>query len=1619
MGKNANVGNMQLSSLNQKFSRAFGKQKAASLKSFARQYYAGDSHADTSNYALGQCYSRVLDAWALVQQRKSSTPKIQFKQYQSSADNQAKASTSILLLLDDKPFLVDSIRQHLNDAGVHVKSINNMVLFASRAARQKPQLGKLKKLSATRQPGYKSEALICLHCSQLSELQCESLETTIKDVLRHVVAAVKDFSSMCKKAEVIRQSLIDSSLSLPVSQAEVKESVHFIGWLLDNHFTFLGYEEYKVKTPKSGPVVELQQNTRLGISKFKSGLKARAKLASFPKGMSEQILKKQICGFAKSATRSKVHRPAYYDYVLIKEFDEKGKVAIEHRFVGLYTSTVYFREALDIPLVRKKVELVLKESGFAPNGHSYKDLLQVINAFPRDELFQISHTQLFSTAIQIIQIQQSPKTKIFVRKATSSKFFSCLVYVPKDIYQTKVRLKIEDFLRRELQAQDIEYSTYFSESVLARIHFICRVHNIENVHFNEKELEDRLGELIKTWDQHFSEELHRHHSESASRELFDVYATSFSASYKETYVANEAVKDIAQINQVISSRQLALEFSRRDIAQANSLSFKVFSYGQQLVLSDIAPILENMGLTVISESSFELEAEQCHKIWLHDFNLSGQYPDGEGAAEGIRQFEEAFLAVWQAKTDDDIFNSLVLSAAMPWRDVALLRAYAAYMKQLKLGYSQKFIAETLIQHKHIAELLIKYFYGLFDPSMEQSQSTRLNKRLVSKIVQLIDGVENLSEDSILRSYHSLITATLRTNYFQKNASDDHKEYLSFKLAPELIDGMPLPKPKFEIFVFSPVMEGVHLRGGKIARGGLRWSDRREDYRTEVLGLVKAQQVKNSVIVPVGAKGGFVIKRPAEEPGRDAFMQHGINCYRLFIQGLLDITDNYVDGEIVPPASVVRKDEDDPYLVVAADKGTATFSDIANGIASEYGFWLDDGFASGGSNGYDHKQMGITAKGAWVSVQRHFRELGVNVQKQDVSVVGIGDMSGDVFGNGMLLSRHICLVAAFNHLHIIIDPNPRSATSFKERQRLFRKPRSSWNDYNADLLSKGGGIFLRSAKSINISPEMKQRFDLQGDSLTPDELISALLKSPVDLLWNGGIGTYVKASTESHSDVGDKANDQVRINAGELRCKVVGEGGNLGLTQAARIEYGLSGGVSLTDFIDNSAGVDCSDHEVNFKILLNELVADKKLTAGKRGSVLEAMTDAVSNLVLGNNYNQVQAIGVAHSQVTLRANEYIGLIGYLEAKAGLDRTLEFLPYDDQWEERAAKSEQLTRPELSVLTSYMKMHLKSELVSADFLHDDYLLPYLYKAFPDKLPRSYFVYMEQHQLRSEIIATQLANVLVNLFGPSFFYRMEESTGATLCEIVKAVVIAKDLFRIEDYWQQIEALDYTVSADVQNKMMLQLMRLMRRITRWLIRNRRGELEFQRTVDLFSKAIDTTVKLLPNKLPAESRASWQVENEYYLDSGVPVELAEFISLTHYLPPVVGVIEVSFSHKVTCNKVLDIYYGVGEYLHLDWLAQLISNLKVDNYWQALARETFQDDLGWQQRALACNVIPFIDNNARVKAAINNWGAQYPEQIERLQDMLVQLQREGQSDYPMFSVVLRELLNLAHSTAHQK
>uniref|UniRef100_UPI00242D2FC4 NAD-glutamate dehydrogenase n=1 Tax=Marinobacter nauticus TaxID=2743 RepID=UPI00242D2FC4 len=913
-----------------------------------------------------------------------------------------------------------------------------------------------------------------------------------------------------------------------------------------------------------------------------------------------------------------------------------------------------------------------------------------------------------------------------------------------------------------------------------------------------------------------------------------------------------------------------------------------------------------------------------------------------------------------------------------------------------------------------------YFEVRFNPERFKSKgkSEAAQQKLEIEFNAGLDEVENLSEDRVLRLYLELMQATLRTNYYQPDGEGRPKPYISVKFDPSQIPDMPLPLPMFEIFVYSPRVEGVHLRGGKVARGGLRWSDRFEDYRTEILGLVKAQQVKNAVIVPVGAKGGFVAKRLPDPSDREAFQAEGIAAYKTFIRGLLDITDNLVDSGIQPPDRVIRHDEDDHYLVVAADKGTATFSDIANGLAAEYGFWMGDAFASGGSNGYDHKKMGITARGAWVSVERHFREMGINPAVDEFTAIGIGDMGGDVFGNGLLCSEKTRLVAAFNHIHIFIDPTPDAERSYKERKRLFELPRSAWTDYDSKLISKGGGVFSRNAKSIPVSPEMKKLLGIKADRVPPNMLISHILKAEVDLLWIGGIGTYVKGSGESHSDVGDKANDGLRINGAELRCKVVGEGGNLGFTQMGRIEYALKGGRLNTDFIDNSGGVDCSDHEVNMKILLNRAVAMGDLTGKQRNIMLEEMTDDVASLVLKNNYRQTQAISIASEDAATRLEEYRRLMNTFESEGKLNRALEFLPDDETLSERKLAKKGLTRPELSVLISYVKGDLKQVLIDSNLPDNPLLAGEMYKVFPRDLTKRFSKELGEHQLRREIIATQIANDMVNHMGITFVERLNQSTGADAASIALAWIIARDVFRIDSWWDKIEALDFHVSADLQMELMQDLMRLMRRAVRWLLRNRRAELNIQSHMERFADSVWAITSGLPEYLGDQARANWEKRNDQLMAAGLPKELASVMAGTGYLYSSLGIIEAQEATGMPLKTVANLYYDLGDRLDLTWFANAIAALTPSSHWQALARESFREDLDWQQRALTTGVLKTAESPEKVTDSVNAWEQRNQHMIDRWNAMLAELKGVREPEYAMFSVALRELLDLAQSTMHQ-
>lgn len=1591
------------------------KAEAKKVIDFVFQFFGGLPMEEITGKRFSDIYGAILASWKFIQHHNFKHPKVRVFNPDLEEDGWQSTHTVIAVLHQNIPFLVDSIRMALNERELTVHSIQHAVFELDR-----DRSGNLKKL-LPRNPSVqskKSESLMFIEVDRHSEAaNLEELKAALETVIEEVRVAVDDYEGMRDSAEGLIKEF--SQLPKSFSDADAAEASEFIKWMVADHFTFLGSVEYAYKRTDSDITLEVVKDSQKGIMKSHTESHHRFKLSDLPKRTQEHILKPDIFTFAKSSERSRVHRPAYPDYISVKKFNKKGEVVGERRFLGLYTAKVYNERPSEIPLLRRKTADVIERSGLNMSDYGGKELDQILSVYPRDELFQITSDELFEVAMGILYVQERRKIRLFMREDAYGRFVSCLVYVPKEIYDTDLRRKMEKVLVDAVNGVDIDFITFFSESVLARTQFNIRVNPEDHRELNVAELQEKIIAIAQSWQDGLTEALYEAHGEELANRYIHLYQNAFRSSYKEAFSPRRAVIDIDHIAAVSGGKPLSMSFYRALEEDERIIHFKLFHADEPVTLSDVLPIFENMGFRVIGEHPFGTTDRSGKRVWIHDFTLS-TYTNQVVDIHKVRLiFEQLFEKVWSGEAESDPFNRLVLAAYLNWRQIAMLRSYARYMRQIRVSNSQHFISNTLVNHVSLTQKILGLFEARF--SLDKHNSDVKRKAAQEKIEidfnEGLDSVSNLSEDKILRLYIDLIKATLRTNYYQATPSGQEKTYMSFKLSPKLIPGIPLPVPMFEIFVYSPRIEGVHLRGGKVARGGLRWSDRYEDYRTEVLGLVKAQQVKNAVIVPVGAKGGFVAKR-LPEGDREAFMKEGISCYQTFIRGLLDVTDNLVEGELVPPEQVVRHDEDDYYLVVAADKGTATFSDIANQISSDYNFWLRDAFASGGSNGYDHKKMGITARGAWVSVERLFRETGLNTATTEFTAVGIGDMAGDVFGNGLLRSKHTKLVAAFNHMHIFIDPTPDAAKSYDERKRLFELPRSSWEDYDAKLISKGGGVFNRSAKSIPISPEIKALLGVSSDRMPPNMLISHILKAQVDLIWIGGIGTYFKASTESHTDVGDKANDGLRIDGKDIRAKIVGEGGNLGFTQLARIEYSLNGGRLNTDFIDNAGGVDCSDHEVNIKILLNEVVANGDLTEKQRNKMLSEMTDEVAELVLMNNYRQTQAISIASSDALPRVEEYRRLINNMEAADKLNRSLEFLPDDEEILERKSHGKGLTRPELSVLISYVKGDLK-EVINNSVLPDDKCLSHeIELVFPSKLVERFGKEVHNHKLRREIIATQIANDMVNHMGITFVERLRQSTGASSAAVALSYIIARDAFRLEYWWEQIEALDYKVSSDTQIHMMGELMRLIRRACRWLLRNRRSELNVAANMEKFAKGIQDISSNLSNYLTGDPKVEWEKIYNKLTKEGVPDKLAETVAGAGHLYSALGIIEAQGTGDSSLSRVANVYFALGDRLDLSWFGQQLNVLAPTTHWQALAREAFREDLDWQQRALTVGVLRMKNAPEDIEKRLDIWVDYHQDLIERWGAMLSELKTSDETEFSMYSVALRELLDLAQSTAHQ-
>lgn len=1586
-------------------------ERAAAVSKFSHIYYATAAAADFSQWKPENLYGSTLAYWHFIQQRQAKTANVRVFNPDYEQHGWQSKYTIIEVLQDDMPFLVDSLRMELNQRNLTIHYIHNAVISIKRNAKGEleeifdPENAADDAQNKAQKKDAQNESLIFISVDRHTDSEgLQELQEQLQSILHDARAVVDGFEQMLARCD--EQAAAFSKPIKGLDKDNIAEVHDFIVWLKE-HFTFLGYDEFELVEEKGKKRLQAVPDSQLGLLKSCDQYCRSALINEFDREAQGFELIPEVLSFTKSNRKSRVHRPAYPDYISIKRYNKDGEVIGECRFLGLYTSNVYIQSSRQIPIVRRKVDAVMEHSGLHRQGHDWKELLQILEIHPRDDLFQVGVDELYDTVIGVLQIHERRQIRLFMRKDFFGQFYSCLVYSPRDIYSTDFRRKVQAILCEHLQCDNVEFTAYFSESVLTRTQFILRGGNIADS-WEPLKLEHLIQQAARSWKDDLRDALVESLGDEQGMATFNHYGDSFPASYSSDFSPRTAVVDLQYIAKLSAETSLQMSFYQDLESEENYLNFKLFNRGQSIPLSDVLPVLENLGLRVIDEHPYRIEGKQ-QDIWIHDFKLN-YTGNGQIQLESLRQvFEAAFVNIWHGHAVNDEFNRLVLGGQIAWRDVAVLRAYAAYMKQIRFPISQDAISQTLNNYVGIAAALVSFFQARFEPDNDSDA-----KALEAEIIASLDQVTGLNDDRVIRQYLTLIKATLRTNAYQQ-LDGVFKNYFSFKLAPELIPNVPLPKPCFEIFVYSPRVEGVHLRGGKVARGGLRWSDREEDYRTEVLGLVKAQQVKNAVIVPVGAKGGFVAKKLHDGMSREAWLDEGIACYKTFISGLLDVTDNLVEGKVVPPQSVVRHDEDDTYLVVAADKGTATFSDIANGIAEDYGFWLGDAFASGGSQGYDHKKMGITARGAWVSVERHFREMGLNTDKDDFSVIAIGDMSGDVFGNGMLLSKHICLQAAFNHLHIFIDPTPNAAKSWQERKRLFELPRSSWTDYDEKLISKGGGIFDRQAKSITLTPEIKKLTGLKQDAVTPTELLRALLQAPVDLIWNGGIGTYVKSSDETHADVGDKANDGLRINGNELRCKVVGEGGNLGMSQRARMEYAANGGRMNTDFIDNAGGVDCSDHEVNIKILLNQVVAEGDLTAKQRNQLLEDMTDEVADLVLKNNYRQVQSISLAEARSAESMAEYQRYIQHMEATGKLDRALEFLPSDEQLNDRKQKNRGLTRPELSVLISYSKAELKEALVDAVITDDPYLSRELHTAFPQQLNERYQTLLQQHRLYREIIATQIANDIVNTMGINFVDRLRASTGADEAAIARAFILARDVFGVQQIWQQVEALDHKVTSDIQTEMMLEIQHLLRRGTRWFVRNRRSELDCEREVNSFHREIEHLYGKQEQLLTGGPKALWSKACERYQKAGVPAKLAKVIAGARSLYAAMGIIEVAGQTQQPTDQVAQVFFAIGEKLELDLLSQQLSALPVENYWQALAREAFRDDLDWQQRALVANALASIGKTKSIEDVIERWLQANEWLVKRWRNVLSELKNAEKLEYAMYTVALRELFDLAKTS----
>ena len=1579
-----------------------GAEDAELVQAFVRQYYRWIAQEDIVERNPLDLYGLALGHFNFARERRAGTPKVRVYNPRFETHGWGSTHTAVEVVTDDMPFLIDSVTMELNRQGVGVHLIVHPVIAVHRDAD-----GELTEVLPEAVAGEPAESVIHAEVDRQTDAdRLEELKGHVLRVIGEVRATVEDWAQMRSRALELATEIRERPM--PQSDLDTQEAAAFLEWLEHHKFTFLGYRDYELVSEDGELRLDSIAESGLGILRQPGGKESSRGFHKLPPGVRALALEPHILNLTKANSRATVHRPAYLDYVGVKRFDDAGKVMGERRFLGLYTHEAYQAKPSEVPILRRKVAAVLERAAFPPGSHNEKALIEILDTYPRDELFQISADELFEIAMGILHLGERQRLRLFVRRDAFGRFFSLLVFVPRDRFNTENRRRIEAILRNATGAASVDYTTRVSESVLVRLHYMAYVDPAAMPELDAHEVEMMLVAATRSWVDDLEEALVEELGEERGKLAFRSYSDAFPAAYRADWVARSAIADIGHVEELGDGDALGINLYRPLEAGPRMLRAKLYRAGRALTLSDVLPLFENMGVEVADERPYPIRRRGDESVWIYDFGLTYE-GEGDLEADGVREgFQDAFLRAWRGEVESDGYNRLVLGAGLTWREVTVLRAIAKYLRQAGTNFSDAYVRRVIGGHPEIARLLVSLFRARFDPRRGDRED---GEDIVRRIDEAIDAVESLDQDQILRMFHGTVRAMLRTNFFASGPDGSPLQHLSFKLDPSELSWLPQPRPRYEIFVYSPRVEGVHLRGGRVARGGLRWSDRREDFRTEVLGLMKAQMVKNAVIVPVGAKGGFVVKRPPA--AREDLPDEVVFCYRTFIRGLLDITDDIEGGEVVPPDDVVRYDGDDPYLVVAADKGTASFSDVANGISKETGFWLGDAFASGGSIGYDHKKMGITARGAWESVKRHFRELGHDVQSEDFTVIGIGDMAGDVFGNGMLLSKHIRLLGAFNHQHVFVDPNPDAAASFEERRRLFELEGSTWDDYSAELISQGGGVWRRTAKRIPVSEQMREALGIEEevDALRPNDLIRALLKAPADLFWNGGIGTYVKASTETHAEAGDKANDAVRLDANELRCRVIGEGGNLGLTQRARIEYSLEGGRVNTDAIDNSGGVDCSDREVNIKVLLDSVVEEGDLTGKQRDELLAEMTDSVAALVLKDNYEQCETLSLAEAHAAGMVDVHERFIRSLEGSRKLDRELEALPNDEQIADRKRDHRGLTRPELSTLLAYSKIDLYAELLDSGVPEDPYLSAELERYFPDPLPERFGDAMREHRLAREIVATQVVNNVLHGGGTTFVFRLHEETGAPASEIARGYAVAREIYGMRPQWADIEALDNQVDSAIQLSMLLEGRRLIERSTRWLLRHRSRPMDIASTVGQFRPGAETLFEAVPALLaPADAEPLARRADELR-DAGVPQPLAERVSALATMFSALDVVEVAGETGLDVEEVAAVHFALGHRLGLHWLRDRIVELPRDDHWRARARAALRDDLYAIHRDLTAEVLwsPRAADDAG--ARVETWVEENPASERSLQT-LADIRVNRNFDLTTLPVAVREIRNLS-------